>query len=173
MRFTDTAGLLPHLAREEAERRHQYYLGPEHLLLGLLVEEDNPRSGSCAPTGCRSRSGTDAAQNVRLRPAQSFPRAPGAGTPLICWRVFVLVRKEAAARGEDITPAHWLLALLRDAEDPVDVDLEPSSVERRKRSMFGLPDHGPSPVRLLVESHGLTLDQLRAAVLEELDRSEG
>ena len=42
MRFTDTAGLLPHLAREEAERRHQYYLGPEHLLLGLLVEENNP-----------------------------------------------------------------------------------------------------------------------------------
>jgi hypothetical protein len=32
---------------------------------------------------------------------------------------------------------------------------------------------GPSPVRLLVESHGLTLDQLRAAVLAELDRSEG
>jgi hypothetical protein len=41
-RFTDTAGLLPHLAREEAERGHQYYLGPEHLLLGLLVEDDNP-----------------------------------------------------------------------------------------------------------------------------------
>jgi hypothetical protein len=46
----------------------------------------------------------DAAQDVRLRPAQPFPRVPGAGTPLICWRVFVLVREEAAARGEDITP---------------------------------------------------------------------
>jgi hypothetical protein len=32
---------------------------------------------------------------------------------------------------------------------------------------------GPSPVRLLVEAHGLTLGQLRAAVLEKLDRSEG
>ena len=29
----------------------------------------------------------------------------------------------------------------------------------------------PSPVRLLVESHGLTLDQLRDAVLEELDQT--
>jgi hypothetical protein len=239
MRFTDTAGLLPHLAREEAERRHQYYLGPEHLLLGLLVEEDNPAVRELRAhgvpvevgddnlaarvlrahglTSATVRAGIDrlvaegvlpgpqpsdaellatlgidldavmarleesfgreayyyAAQNVRLRPAQSFPRAPGAGTPLICWRVFVLVRKEAAARGEDITPAHWLLALLRDAEDPVDVGLEPSSVERRKRTMSGLPDHGPSPVRLLVESHELTLDQLRAAVIEELDRSEG
>ena len=37
--------------------------------------------------------------------------------------------------------------------------------------MFGLPDHGPSPVRLLVESQGLTLDQLRADVLEELDQT--
>ena len=33
----------------------------------------------------------DAAQHVRLRPAQPFPRAPGAGTPLICWRVFRFV----------------------------------------------------------------------------------
>ena len=58
MRFTDTAGLLPHLAREEAERRHQYYLGPEHLLLGLLVEDDNPAVRELRATGCRSRSGT-------------------------------------------------------------------------------------------------------------------
>jgi hypothetical protein len=112
-----------------------------------------------------------AAQNVRLRPAQPFPRAPGAGTPLICWRVFTFVREEAAARGEHATPQHWLLALLRDAEDPVEVTAHRYPMERRKRAMFGLPDHGPSPVRLLVESHGLTLDQLRAAVLEELDQT--
>ena len=115
----------------------------------------------------------DAAQDVRLREAQPFPHAPGAGTPLICWRVFGLVREVATARGEDITPAHWLLALLRDAEDPVEVTAHRYPVERRQRAMYGLPDRGPSPVRLLVESHGLTLDQLRAAVLAELDRSEG
>jgi hypothetical protein len=108
---------------------------------------------------------------VRLRPAQPFPRAPGAGTPLICWRVFVLVREEAAARGEDITPAHWLLALLGDAQDPVEVTSHRYPIERRKRAMYGLPNHGPSPVRLLVESHELTLDQLRATVLEELDQT--
>jgi hypothetical protein len=239
MRFTEEAGIVPHLAREEAELRHQYYLGPEHLLLGLLVGDENPMVRGLREHGLDLKVGDDnpaarvlrahgldletvragidrlvaegvlpgpqpsdaellatlgidldavmarlkesfgweayydAAQNVRLRPAQPFPRAPGAGTPLICWRVFVLVRKEAAARGEDITPAHWLLALLRDAEDPVEVTAHRYPVHRRGRSMFGLPDHGPSPVRLLVESHELTLDQLRAAVLEELDRSEG
>jgi len=237
VRFTDTAGLLPHLAREEAERRHQYYIGPEHLLLGLLVEDDNPavrelrahgvpvEVGDDNPatrvltahglTSATVRAGIDrlvaqgvlpgpqpsdtellatlgidldavmarldesfgywgyydAAQNARLRPAQPFPHAPGAGTPLICWRVFVLVREEAATRGEDITPAHWLLALLRDAEDPVEVTASRYPMERRKRAMYGLPDHGPSPIRLLVESHGLTLDQLRAATLEELDQT--
>jgi Clp amino terminal domain, pathogenicity island component len=237
VRFTDTAGLLPHLGREEAERRHQYYLGPEHLLLGLLVEEDNPAVRELRTHGVPVEVGDDnpaarvlhahgltwetvragidrlaaegvlpgpqpsdaellatlgidldavmtrleesfgrgayydAAQNVRLRPIQPFPHAPGAGTPLICWRVFVLVREEAAARSEDITPAHWLLALLRDAEDPVEVTAHRYPMDRRGRAMFGLPDHGPSPVRLLVESHGLTLDQLRAAVLEELDQT--
>ncbi len=39
VRFTEEAGIVPHFAREEAERRHQHYLGPEHLLLGLLREE--------------------------------------------------------------------------------------------------------------------------------------
>ena len=39
--------------------------------------------------------------------------------------------------------------------------------------MYGLPDHGPSPVRLLVVAHGLTLDQLRpgdSLVVWKLDR---
>jgi hypothetical protein len=237
VRRIDAAGILPHFAREEAERRHQYYLGPEHLLLGLLVEDDNPavtelrahglevEVGDANPatrvlhahglSSATVQAGIDrliaegvlpgpqpsdtellatlgidldtvlarlderfgreayyyAAQDVRLRPAQPFPRAPGAGTPLICWRVFTLVREEAAARGEHATPLHWLLALLRDAEDPVEVTAHRYPVERRKRAMFGLPDRGPSPVRLLVESHGLTLDQLRAGVLEELDQT--
>jgi ATP-dependent Clp protease ATP-binding subunit ClpA len=219
VRFSKSAGIVPHLAREEAESRHQYYLGPEHLLLGLLIQDDNLAARVLRAHGLdlkTVRAGIDrliahgvlpapqpsdadllatlgidldavsarvdetfgweayyyAAQRVRLRSVQPFPRAPGAGTPLICWRVFRFAAEEAAARGEDATPAHWLLALLRDAEDPVEAGLDRNPVERRKRSMFGLPEHGPSPVRLLVESHGLTLDQLRAAVLQELDQDQ-
>jgi Clp amino terminal domain, pathogenicity island component len=211
--FTESAGIVPHLGREEAERRHQYYLGSEHLLLGLLVQGDNLAARVLRAHGLdldTVRAGIDrlvaegvlpgpqpsdaellatlgidldavmahlkegfgweayyyAAQRVRLRPIQAFPHAPGGGTPLICWRVFVYVSKEAIARGEDVTPGHWLLALLRDAEDPVEVDLQP--MDRRRRAMAGLPSRGPSPIRLLVESHGLTLDQLRSAVLQEL-----
>ena len=236
VRFTEAAGIVPHFAREEAERRHQYYLGPEHLLLGLLVGDENPMVTGLREHGLNLQVGDDnlaarvlrahgldletvragidrlvaegvlpgpqpsdaellatlgidldavmarldesfgweayydAAQHVRLRPAQPFPRAPGAGTPLICWRVFRFVAEEAAARGEDTTPLHWLLALLRDAEDPLEVTTGRYPVERRKRAMYGLPNRGPSPVRLLVEAHGLTLEQLRTAVLEELDQ---
>ena len=234
VRFTEEAGIVPHFAREEAERRHQYYLGPEHLLLGLLVGDENPMVTGLREHGLDLKVGDDnpaarvlrahgldletvragidrlvaegvlpghqasdaellatlgidldavlahlkdsygweayydAAQHVRLRPIQAFPHAPGGGTPLICWRVFKIVREEAVARGEDITPAHWLLALLRDAEDPIEVS--PYPIERRTRAMFGLPNRGPSPVRLLVENQGLTLDQLRTAVLDELDQ---
>ena len=172
VRASESGGIVPHLAREEAESRHQYYLGPEHLLLGLLVQDDTPATrvlrghGLDLPT---VRAGIDRLTTEGVLPG-SQPRAPGAGTPLICWRVFSFAAREAAARGEEVTPGHWLLGLLRDAEDPIEVALDRYPVERRKRSMFGLPTRGPSPVRLLVESQGLALEQLRGAVLEELDR---
>ena len=42
VRFTEPAGMMPHLGRQEGERLHHHYVGPEHLLLGLLVHGDNP-----------------------------------------------------------------------------------------------------------------------------------
>jgi ATP-dependent Clp protease ATP-binding subunit ClpC len=42
VRFTEPAGIVPDLGREEAEGREQWYIGPEHLLIGLLREGDNP-----------------------------------------------------------------------------------------------------------------------------------
>jgi len=74
---------------------------------------------------------------------------------------------EAIARDQDVGPEHLLLGLLRDADDPVGTDL--SAQERRQRVLLGLPDHGPQPIKLLVESRGLSLETLRAALLSELD----
>jgi hypothetical protein len=39
---TEQAGIVPHLGRLEAERLGHHYLGPEHLLLGLLSQGDDP-----------------------------------------------------------------------------------------------------------------------------------
>jgi Clp amino terminal domain, pathogenicity island component len=66
-------------------------------------------------------------------------------------------------------PEHLLLGMLVEAENPVDTDLP--GRERRQRILLGLPDHGPHPIKLLVEARGTTLDRLRTAVLSELDRA--
>ena len=49
----------------------------------------------------------------------------------------------------------------------MEADLAPQ--DRRQRVLLGLPDHGPHPIRLLVEARGLTLDRLRGDLLNELD----
>jgi hypothetical protein len=224
--WTQSAGVTPHLGREEAERRHQRYIGPEHLLVGLLRQEDFLREVDSPGQGddraadllrahgldlATVRAGIDrlvaegvlpgpqlsdkellatlgidldavherldeefgweawydAAQWLRLRSVQPLPHAPGGGTPLTCHRVLRRACEEAAARGKDVEPLHLLLGLLRDAERPVAEGLAPS--ELRLRSMLGLPNSGPNPVKLLVEHEGLTLEGLQAAVRAALD----
>ena len=59
VRFTEEAGIVPHFAREEAERRYQYYLGPEHLLLGLLVGDENPMVTGLREHGVDLKVGDD------------------------------------------------------------------------------------------------------------------
>jgi Clp amino terminal domain, pathogenicity island component len=235
VRFTNEAGIVPHFAREEAER-HQYYLGPEHLLLGLLVEDDTPAVSELRADGLEVEVGDDtpaarvlrahglnaatvragidrlvaegvlpgtqpsdtellatlgidldavhqrlkeefgweawydAAQWLGLRPVQPVPHTPGGGTPLTCHRVLLRACEEAVARCTEVGPPHLLLGLLRDAERPVAEGLSPG--ELQLRSMLGLPNSGPSPVKLLVENEGLTLEDLQAAVRAALDGGE-
>jgi hypothetical protein len=223
--WTEPVGVAPHLGREEAETRHQYYIGPEHLLVGLLRQReflrqvrpleqgDDPaadllrahgldlptvRAGITRLVAERVLPGPqlsdkellatlgidldaveerfkdfgweswyDAAQWLRLRRVQPLPHAPGGGTPLTCHRVLLLACEEAVARGAEVGPLHLLLGLLRDAERPVDEGLSPG--ELRLRSMLGLPNSGSSPIKLLVEHEGLTLEGLQAAVRAALD----
>jgi hypothetical protein len=196
--WTEPAGVVPHLGREEAEARHQYYIGPEHLLVGLLRQGASLRQGDDPAADLLRAHGLDlatvragidrlvaegvlpgpqlsdkellatlgidlhtvyerfkqefgweawydAAQWLGIRPVQPVPYAPGAGTPLTCHRVLVAACEEAVARGAEVGPLHLLLGLLRDAEPPVGVGLSPG--ELRLRSMLGLPNAGPSPVR--------------------------
>jgi hypothetical protein len=227
--WSEPAGVVPHLGREEAEARHQYYIGPEHLLVALLRQADflrevdypghgdDPAADLLIAHGldlATVRAGIDwlvaqgvlprpqlsdkellatlgidldavherldeefgwqawydAAQELGMQPVQPVPHAPGAGTPLTCHRVLLLACEEAVARRRDVEPLHLLLGLLRDAERPVDEGLSPG--ELRLRSMLGLPNSGPSPVKLLIENEGLTLEGLQAAVRAALDGSE-
>jgi hypothetical protein len=66
-----------------------------------------------------------------------------------------------------VTAEHVLLGLLRDAEDPLGSGLLPP--ERRLHAHLGLPEHGPHPVRLLLEGLGTTPEGVRAALLPEIE----
>jgi hypothetical protein len=175
--WTRPAGVTPHLGREEAEARHQHYIGPEHLLVGLLRRDDLLDQGDDRAADLLRAHGLDlatvragidldavherleeefgwetwydAAQWLRLRSVQPLPHAPGAGRR---------------------SPLHLLLGLLGDAERPVAEGL--ASSELRLRSMLGLPNSGPNPVKPLVEHEGLTLEGLQAAVRAALDDGE-
>ena len=80
-----------------------------------------------------------------------------------------LAQMEARRLGHHyLGPEHLLVGLLQDAQDPVETDLAPQ--DQRQGVLLGLPDHGPNPIRLLVQARGLTLRRLHAAVLQELDQ---
>ena len=114
----------------------------------------------------------EAAQRVRRRPTQPVTHTPHIRTdptPLLCARALGFAAHEAIARDQEVGPEHLLLGLLRDAEDPVETELAPQ--DRRQRLVLGLSDHGPNPIRLLVEARGLTLDRLRTDLLTELDQA--
>jgi hypothetical protein len=260
VKFTRPAGLACTKGRWEASRLHHPYVGPEHLLLGLLRQGDNPAArvlvghgldletvraevdrliaqgvlpgppsdaelgrqqelqarwldtqdltseqrarvkqligqgvlpaphlGDAAPL---STLGIDleqvagrleesfgreaywqATERVRNRLALAATHRPmGVPPPFVCTRVLAIAAHEAIARDQPVGPEHLLLGLLRDAEDPVETEAYPQ--ERRLRGQVGLPDHGPHAIKLLVEARGLTLEMLRAAVLEELDQDQ-
>jgi ATP-dependent Clp protease ATP-binding subunit ClpA len=216
---TRPAGHASGLARMEARRLGHHYLGAEHLLVGLLLEGDNPAARVLVAHGLDLETvraevdrlidqgvlpdpqpsdgellatlGVDleavharlqesfgdqayweAAQRVRRRPSQPVTHTPHIRTdpsPLLCGRALHIAAHEAITRDQEVGPEHLLLGLLGDAEDPVETDLAPQ--DRRQRVLLGLPDHGPNPIRLLVEAKGLTLHRLRIAVLEELDQT--
>ena len=205
------------LARMEARRLGHHYLGPEHLLVGLLQVGDNLAARVLEANGLdleAVRAGIDrlvaqgilpgpqpsddellaslgvdlesvhtrlqatfgehaywdTAQRIRHRAAQPVPHPPHLRTdptPLVCARALGFAAHEAIDRDQDVGPEHLLLGLLREAEDPVGTDLPAPS--RRERVLLGLPDHGPQPVRLLVETDGRTLQGLLDALLDAMD----
>jgi ATP-dependent Clp protease ATP-binding subunit ClpA len=214
--FTEPASMVSALAQAEARRLGHRYLGPEHLLLGLLVHGANRAAAILAANGldlATTRHGVvrlvaqgvlpgprpddpdllaslgvdlaavhervresfgdqaywDAAQRVRLRPNGGGSHQPPGSPPRnLCRRALLFAADEAVQRDQEISPEHLLLGLLRDARDPTGAATSP--LEGRQRALLGLPEGGPHPVAALIEASGLSLDHLRAAVLDELDR---
>lgn len=117
---------------------------------------------SAASRCARSKSRFKAAPVICTGPPE-----PLAGKALLTKRAFEMARHEAARSGErTIAAEHLLLGVLRDAADPIGTGL--SRGARRHGSYLGLMLGRPSPVRLVVERAGLSLESLRIRVLAEL-----
>lgn len=94
--------------------------------------------------------------------------SPLNGKAMLVKRAFHMAGKEADALGQhDIGPEHLLLGVLRDALEPVSSGWSSRRL-RRIRTYLGLPGHGPSPVSLIIEASGMTMEALRDEVLAEL-----
>jgi hypothetical protein len=93
---------------------------------------------------------------------------PLCGKAWVAKRALHLASVEADGLGQrDVAPEHVLLGLLRDAQEPVGGRCG-RSVRQWQAHHLGLPGQGPSPVQVVVESRGLSLEGLREAVLAEL-----
>jgi ATP-dependent Clp protease ATP-binding subunit ClpA len=103
----------------------------------------------------------------RLREDRLICASPLTGKAMVAKRAFHLAARKADALGRrDISPEDLLLGVLCDAQDPAGTGL--SRRARRLGGYLGLPQGGPSPVRLIIEASGAGLDALRDQVLAEL-----
>jgi ATP-dependent Clp protease ATP-binding subunit ClpA len=216
-RFTQPAHRVVELAEEEAARLGHRYLGPEHVLLGI-VRDDNSRAARVLRAhgldleAARVEVGRLVDQGVLPRPERNDAEllrdlgidleavrrqaeetfgceavdeaswrvtrrswwrggalgwTPLCGRPMAAKGALHLASVEADALGQDVGPEHVLLGVLRDAA-ALPGDPRPSQRAKRTRAYLGLPEQGASPVKLVLEARGLTLEQLREEVLAEL-----
>jgi Clp amino terminal domain, pathogenicity island component len=115
-RFTDRARHAVHLAQEEARLLRHNYLGTEHLLLGLLYEEECVAAKTLVSLGI-------SLQDVRSQVEEIIGHGQGTVMGSIPFtprakKVLELSLREALALGHHyIGTEHLLLGLLREGED--------------------------------------------------------
>jgi hypothetical protein len=147
-RFTDRARRVVVLAQEEAMRLDHNYIGTEHLLLGLLREEQGVAAVALAAVGVELE-----AVRVRLEEAVGRGTEPQSGhipfTPR-AKKVLELSLREALQLGHNyIGTEHILLGLIREgnglaAELIVGFGVPPS---RLRAQVIGLLRDMPAPMR--------------------------
>jgi ATP-dependent Clp protease ATP-binding subunit ClpA len=148
-RFTEQARQVVVYAQEEARELGHGHVGTEHLLLGLLREEDGIAARVLAGAGVELEAARGAVRQLvgrgeGYRTASQIPFTPRAKKAL------ELALREALALGHnDIGTEHLLLGLLRIGEGTavdvlLDVGLAAEDVRERVVGMLGeAPPAGP------------------------------
>jgi ATP-dependent Clp protease ATP-binding subunit ClpA len=146
------AGLLPGPGRNQADLLRR--LGID---LGQVRQASEASFGPEAVAAASRRSAGRTWWGSR-RTACSGPLA---GKAMLAKRAFELAAEEASRAGQpDVRPEHLLLGVLRDAQQPAKL----SPRLRQARARLGVPAGGVSPVRLIAEASGSSLDALQARV---------
>ena len=146
-RFTEPAHQVLDLARAEAERAGHRYLGPEHVLLGLLAE------------------GHSRAAHL-LRTAGVELAAARVALARLAKRALQLAGQQAHALGHrEVRPEHLLLGVLEDARQPTDT---PKSSRRHRQIIahVGLPDGYHGAAGPLLAGLAVDLGRLQEAATE-------
>lgn len=153
------AGIVPPAWRNKADLLRS--LGIDLTAVRRSVEESFGTQAVCAAS-------RRALGRSWLREDRIVTSNPLAGKAMVAKRAFFLAAQEADALGSHaIGPEHLLLGVLRDAQNPGGRP-RLSRRARRVRAHLGLPAGGPSPVKLIIETSGGSLDALRAEVLSHL-----
>ena len=114
-RFTDIARRLVVLAQEDARRLNHNYIGTEHLLLGIVDQEDSKAARILASFGLNREKAAAAVEEIVGRgtstPSGHIPFTPRAK------KVLELSLREAMQLNHDyIGSEHILLGLVREAD---------------------------------------------------------
>jgi ATP-dependent Clp protease ATP-binding subunit ClpC len=152
-RFTERARRVVVLAQEEARRLRHNYIGTEHLLLGVLREEEGVGARVLASLGVtldgvRAQVGSIVGQGDEVTTGQ-IPFTPRAK------RVLELSLREALALGHDyIGTEHLLLGLVREREGVaakilLDLDIDAERIRERTFELLSTkrPPHYESSMK--------------------------
>ena len=115
--------------------------------------------------------GAEAVERATRQALRTTGWSPLCGKAHVFKQALYLAHQRRHTLGHTHTgPGHILVGVLDDAEHPLD---KPRCFRnpwnRRRRANLGLPDRGPSPVRLIVQARGTTLTELRRAVVAQLN----
>jgi ATP-dependent Clp protease ATP-binding subunit ClpC len=114
-RFSDAARRVIVLAQEEARRLNHHYIGSEHILLGLLRDDESVAAGALLSLGITLEAVRQQVEEIvgrgKKMPSGHIPFTPRAK------KVLELSLREALQLGHSyIGPEHILLGLLREGE---------------------------------------------------------
>lgn len=116
-RFTDRARRVVVLAQEESQRLSHNYIGSEHLLLGLLAEQEGVAARALESLNVTLTAAREQVEEI-IGPGQQTPRGHIPFTPR-AKKILELALREALTMGSEVINTEHLLLGLIDEGDGV------------------------------------------------------